>query len=135
MDSTQITKTAVVTGASRGIGLAISKALAAAGFHVVAGARHNTDELRALEAAGSATFVEADVSVPEGPQALIGAAAHRGSIDILVNNAGSANPRFEGILSVNDEQWAESIALNFLSAVRTTLAALPHMLQRGARSS
>lgn len=131
MDSTQITKTAVVTGASRGIGLAISQALAAAGFHVVAGARHNTDELRAIEAVGSATFVEADVLVPDGPQALVAAAAQRGDIDVVVNNAGSANPRFGGILSVTDEQWAESIALNFLSAVRTTRAALPHMLQRG----
>ena len=128
------TKTAVVTGAGRGIGLAVSRALVAADFHVVAAARHNTPELAALESAGSATFVEADVSTPEGPLALIAEAAQGGGIDVLVNNAGTAHPRFDGILSVTDEQWAESLAVNFLSAVRTTRATLPHMLPRGGGS-
>lgn len=127
-------KIAVVTGASRGIGLAVTQALVVADFHVIAGARHNSPPLAALEAAGSARFVETDVSTVEGPQALIAEAARHGEIDVLVNNAGSANPRFDGILSVTDEQWAESLALNFLSAVRTTRAALPHMLQRGRGS-
>lgn len=127
-------KVAVVTGASRGIGLAVSQALVAADFHVIAGARHNTPALAALEAAGSAMFVEADVSTADGPRALIAAAARQGEIDVLVNNAGTANPRFDGILSVTDEQWAESLALNLLSAVRTTREVLPHMVRRGRGS-
>ena len=60
-------KIAVVTGASKGIGLAISQAFADAGAYVIAGARHNSPELQALEAAGSATFVAADLSTPRGP--------------------------------------------------------------------
>ncbi len=122
-------KTAVVTGASKGIGLAISQTLAAAGAHVIAGARHNSPGLQALS--DSVTFVETDLSTPEGPVALIAAAGARDGIDILVNNAGTVTPRFDGILSVTDDQWASSIGVNFLSAVRTTREAIPHMLNNG----
>ena len=131
MDMHLNNKVAVVTGASKGIGLAISQALVEAGAYVVAGARHNSPELQALEGAGSATFIAADLSTPEGPKALIAAAVERGGIDILVNNAGAVAPRFEGILSVTDEQWEASLALNVMSAVRTTREAIPHMLERG----
>ena len=124
-------KVAVVTGASRGIGLATSQAMAAAGAHVIAGARHNSPDLQALEAAGSATFIAADLSVPQGPRSLIAAAADRGGIDILVNNAGSVTPRFGGLLSVTDEDWLDALSLNFLSAVRVTREAIPHMVPRG----
>ncbi|BBY64074.1 SDR family NAD(P)-dependent oxidoreductase [Mycolicibacterium helvum] len=134
MDTNLTDKIAVVTGASKGIGLAISQALAATGAHVIAGARHNTDELQALEAAGSVTFIAADLSTAEGPKALIAAAAERGGIDILVNNAGSVTPRFDGLLSVTDDDWLASVALNFLSAVRTTREAIPHLLARGGGS-
>lgn len=127
-------KVAVVTGASKGIGLAVSQAFAAAGAHVVAGARHNSPALQALEAAGSATFVAADLSTPEGPRALVAAAAERGRIDVLVNNAGAVTPRFDGILSVSDEDWDAALSLNFLSAVRVTREALPHMVSGGGGS-
>jgi NAD(P)-dependent dehydrogenase (short-subunit alcohol dehydrogenase family) len=92
MDTNLTDKVAVVTGASKGIGLATSQALAAAGAYVIAGARHNSPELQALEAAGSATFIAVDLSTPQGPPALIAAAAQRGGVDILVNNAGSVTP-------------------------------------------
>jgi NAD(P)-dependent dehydrogenase (short-subunit alcohol dehydrogenase family) len=127
-------KIAVVTGASKGIGLAISQALAEEGAYVIAGARHNTPELQALEAAGSATFIAADLSTPEGPRALVAAAAERGGVDILVNNAGAVATRFDGILSVTDEEWQDALSVNFLSAVRTTREAIPHMLTRGGGS-
>jgi NAD(P)-dependent dehydrogenase (short-subunit alcohol dehydrogenase family) len=127
-------KIAVVTGASKGIGLAISQALAEEGAFVIAGARHNSPELQALEAAGSATFIAADLSTPEGPRALIAAAAERGGVDVLVNNAGAVATRFDGVLSVTDEQWADSLSINFLSAVRTTREAIPQMLARGGGS-
>jgi NAD(P)-dependent dehydrogenase (short-subunit alcohol dehydrogenase family) len=127
-------KIAVVTGASKGIGLAISQALAEEGAFVIAGARRNTPELQALEAAGSATFIAADLSTPEGPRALVAAAAERGGVDVLVNNAGAVATRFDGILSVTDEEWAAALSVNFLSAVRTTREAIPHMLTRGGGS-
>lgn len=131
MNSNLNNKIAVVTGASKGIGLATSQALAAAGAYVIAGARHNSVELQALEAAGSATFIAADLTTPEGPRSLIAAAADRGGVDILVNNAGSVTPRFDGLLSVTDEDWTSAWTLNFLSAVRTTREAIPHILSRG----
>ncbi len=134
MDLHLTDKVAVVTGGSKGIGLAVSQALAAAGAHVVAGARHNSAELAALEAAGSATFIEADLAGPDGPRALVAEAERRGGVDVLVNNAGLVVPRFGGILSVTDEQWEASLALNLLAAVRTTRAALPSMLSRGGGS-
>lgn len=124
-------KIAVVTGASKGIGLAISEALVEAGAFVVAGARRNSPQLAALEAAGSATFVAADLSTGQGPKALVGAAAERGGVDILVNNAGGVTPRFAGSQSVTDDDWTASWSLNFLSAVRTTREAIPHLLARG----
>ena len=55
-------KTAVVTGASKGIGLAVTKALVDAGAHVVAGARTRGDQLRALEESGQVSFVSVDLS-------------------------------------------------------------------------
>jgi NAD(P)-dependent dehydrogenase (short-subunit alcohol dehydrogenase family) len=131
MDMNLTDKIVVVTGASKGIGLAVSQTFAAAGAHVVAGARHNSPELEALEAAGSATFVTADLATPEGPRALIAAAAERGGVDVLVNNAGAVATRFDGILSVTDEQWDAALSVNFMSAARTTREAIPHMLARG----
>jgi NAD(P)-dependent dehydrogenase (short-subunit alcohol dehydrogenase family) len=134
MDMNLVDKVVVVTGASKGIGLAVSQAFAEAGAFVVAGARHNSPDLQALEAAGSATFVAADLSTPDGPRALIAAAAERGGVDVVVNNAGAVTPRFDGILSVTDEDWDAALALNFLSAVRVTREAIPHMLARGGGS-
>jgi NAD(P)-dependent dehydrogenase (short-subunit alcohol dehydrogenase family) len=134
MDMNFTGKIVVVTGASKGIGLAVSQAFAAEGAHVIAGARRNTDELQALEAAGSATFVAADLSTPDGPRALVAAAAARGGIDVLVNNAGAVTPRLDGILSVTDEDWHAALSVNFMSAVRTTREAIPHMLARGGGS-
>jgi len=124
-------KIAIVTGASKGIGLATTEALVAAGAYVIAGARHNSPALQALEAAGSVTFIAADLSTADGSKELVAAAAERGGVDILVNNAGAVTPRFDGLLSVTDEDWDAALALNFLSAVRTTREAVPHMLARG----
>ena len=59
------------------------------------------------------------------------AAAERGGVDILVNNAGAVVPRFDGILSVTDEEWESSLSLNVMSAVRVTREAVPLMLARG----
>ncbi|HXW36120.1 MAG TPA: SDR family oxidoreductase, partial [Acidimicrobiales bacterium] len=65
---------------------------------------------------------------------LVQAALSEGPIDILVNNAGSVTPRLEGFASVTDEDWSKTMALTFMAAVRTTRAALPHMIARGSGS-
>ena len=124
-------RVAVVTGASKGIGLAVSRALSNEGVHVVAGARQTTDELSALATTGLVQVVEVDLSTETGPAELVAAALERGRLDIVVNNVGAVTPRLDGFLSVTDEQWWFSLTLNLMSAVRTTRAALPVMLEAG----
>ncbi|WP_194918874.1 oxidoreductase [Catenulispora rubra] len=133
MDMHLTGKTAIVTGASRGIGLAVTRALVAEGARVVAGAREITPELKALAAGGEVLAVEADLAAPDGPALLVAAAVRaHGGLDILVNNVGAVHPRTDGFLAVTDEDWDATLAVNFLAAVRTTRAALPHLLERRA---
>ncbi len=88
MDLKLTNKVAVVTGASKGIGLAVTRALVAEGANVVAGAR-TTEGLDKLE---RVTAVAIDLATPQGPAALVQRAldAH-GTIDILVNNVGATS--------------------------------------------
>lgn len=134
MDLDLAGKTAVVTGASKGIGLAVTTALVAEGAHVVAGSRTLTTELESLIPGGTVTFVPCDLATPTGPDALIAAAADLGGVDVLVNNAGSATPRIGGFASVTDDDWIATLTLNLMSAVRTTRAALPQLQRRGGGS-
>ncbi|MER8004252.1 MULTISPECIES: oxidoreductase [unclassified Streptomyces] len=122
-------RTAVVTGASKGIGLAIVEALARAGAHVVAGSRTTSEGLETLVKEGSVTWVPVDLAEPDAAGELVAAAG--GRIDVLVNNVGSAPARTGGFLSVTDEEWRRTIDLNLLTAVRVTRAALPVMLDAG----
>jgi NAD(P)-dependent dehydrogenase (short-subunit alcohol dehydrogenase family) len=125
-------RVAVVTGASRGIGLAITRALVAEGVRVVTGARRSSAELDDLAQTGSVQILEVDLADPAGPGRLIELAGDR--VDILVNNVGSAPARTGGFLSVTDEQWQASIGLNLLPAVRATRSVLPVMLAAGRGS-
>jgi NAD(P)-dependent dehydrogenase (short-subunit alcohol dehydrogenase family) len=127
-------KIAVVTGASKGIGLAITRALAAEGARVIAGARDAGGELGALASRESVHAVSVDLSTPDGPAALVAHAEEFGGLDILVNNVGAVAVRLGGFASVTDDQWLSSLNLNFMAAVRTTRAALTPMLKRGAGS-
>ncbi len=120
---------AVVTGASKGIGLAIVRALAAEGVQVLAGARSSSPELDELAGSGAVRVVRVDLADADGPARLVAAAGER--LDLLVNNVGMAHPRLGGFLSVTDEQWLASINLNLMAAVRATRAALPLMLTAG----
>lgn len=123
-------RTAIVTGASRGIGLACAKALSDAGAQVVAGARTTSDELNALTESASVRAVSVDLAQPDGPAAL--AAAVDGPVDILVNNVGSAPARPDGFLAITDQQWADTLTLNLLAAIRMTRAVLPRMVEHGS---
>ncbi|MEU1090775.1 oxidoreductase [Streptomyces sp. NPDC005892] len=121
-------KVAVVTGASKGIGLAVVGGLVREGATVVAGSRTATPELDALAAEYDVTVVPVDLSTAEGPETLVRKAVERhGRIDILVNNVGAAEPR-ESFLKVSDEDWQNVFGLTFFSAVRASRAALPHLL-------
>jgi NAD(P)-dependent dehydrogenase (short-subunit alcohol dehydrogenase family) len=126
-------KVAVVTGASKGIGLAVARALISEGARVVAGARHTSDELRELTSSSRARYVDVDLSTPAGPAHLVDQAVTAfGRLDVLVNNAGAAHPRPAGFLSLTDEDWQATLTLDFLAAVRATRAALPHLLRSGS---
>ncbi len=125
-------KVAVVTGASTGIGFAVTRALTNEGVHVVAGARKSSAELDILVGGGVVELVPVDLSRPSGPVDLAAVALEHGRIDILVNNVGAAQTRPGGFLSITDEDWAYSIGLNLMAAVRMTRAILPTMI--GARS-
>jgi NAD(P)-dependent dehydrogenase (short-subunit alcohol dehydrogenase family) len=123
-------KTALVTGASRGIGLAIARTLAAEGVRVVGASRTVTPE---LEKAAAAT-VPVDLSTPHGATTVVEQAiAAVGGIDFLVNNVGAGDPEklsLGGFLDASDEQWQAVFDLNLFSAVWTTRAALPSILER-----
>jgi len=125
-------KRALVTGASKGIGLAITRALVAEGAEVIAGARSPSDGLQDYVEGGQVHEVSVDLSDAAGPGRLAEAARALGATDILVNNVGATTPRLDGFTSVTDEQWAASLNLTFMAAVRMTRAVLPEMLERGS---
>jgi NAD(P)-dependent dehydrogenase (short-subunit alcohol dehydrogenase family) len=74
-----------------------------------------------------------DLGSADGPAYLVAEAVSTlGGLDILVNNVGAAHTRVNGFLSVTDQDWTESLTITFLAAVRTTRAALSHLLDRKA---
>ncbi len=128
-------RVAVVTGAGKGIGAAVTRGLLDAGARVVAGSRHAITDLSGLAAHDVLAVVDVDLSTPDGPADLVATATDRfGGLDVLVNNMGGlagGGPRFGGFLSVTDSDWSSSIELNLLSAIRAVRAAVPALLARG----
>jgi 3-oxoacyl-[acyl-carrier protein] reductase len=120
-------KTALVTGASRGIGRAIAQELAAAGASVVIGYRSGKDEAEALAGEIGARAVQADVSTAEDAARLVEEA---GDLDILVNNAGLTR---DGLLArMSDDDWRTVIDTNLSSVFYTCRAVCrPMMKKRG----
>jgi NAD(P)-dependent dehydrogenase (short-subunit alcohol dehydrogenase family) len=120
-------KQVVVTGASKGIGLAIVEALLEEGAAVVAAAPH-VDGLPA-EVHG----VAVDLSTTDGALELVAAASEvfDGGLDVLVNNVGAVRPRLGGFRSVGDDEWIATLTLDFLAAVRVTRGALDLLEARG----
>ncbi len=118
-------KTALVTGASRGIGRAIAVELAAAGASVVVGYRSGQQEAEDVARAIGGRAVQADVADPESARALVEAA---GDVDILVNNAGLTR---DGLLArMSDEDWHTVIATNLSSVFYTCRAVARPMMKR-----
>ena len=127
MDLELSDKVAVVTGASKGIGLAVVRELAAEGAKVVAGARH----VQSLEGIEGVTPVSVDLGDPDGPARLIRRAVdERGRVDVLVNNVGAAHVRLDGFLRLSDADFEASLQLNFFAALRATRAAVEDMTKR-----
>jgi NAD(P)-dependent dehydrogenase (short-subunit alcohol dehydrogenase family) len=122
-------KVAVVTGASKGIGLAVTRALLEEGAIVVAGAR-SVDALERLE---RVTAIALDLAAPDGPAQLIGRTVEQhGRVDVLVNNVGAVRLRMEGFLGTSDQEFEWAMQMNFFAALRATRAALPPMLKQGS---
>jgi NAD(P)-dependent dehydrogenase (short-subunit alcohol dehydrogenase family) len=125
-------KVVVVTGASKGIGLAVVEAFAEEGARVVAGSRTTGEALSGLAERYGVVSVEVDLSMPEGPDELVERAVSEfGGIDVLVNNVGAGDPRMTGFLEISDEDWQRTFNLNLMSAVRASRAALPYLIERG----
>ena len=124
-------KLAIVTGASKGIGLAITRALAREGARVVAAARAASNGLDALAQDADVDFVPVDLGTAAGAAELVAAVATHGIPDVLINNVGAVTPRTQGFLEVTDEQWLFSLNLNLMAAVRVTRATLPSMITAG----
>ena len=103
-------------GASRGIGLAVTRGLVAEGVRVTAGALKSSAELDELAGVGLVRVVEVDLAGPGGPTAVVAAAGDR--IDILVSNVGAAPVRPDGFGQITDADWQASLTLNLVAAVR-----------------
>jgi 3-hydroxybutyrate dehydrogenase len=129
-------KTAIVTGSTSGIGLAIATALAAEGVDIVLNGFGDPAEIErhraALAAAHGvrAAYVAADMAKPTEIRGLVAEAERRfGGVDILVNNAGIQH--VAKIVDFPEERWDAVIAVNMSAAFHTTKAALPGMIARG----
>jgi len=137
MDLGLTDKVAIVTGSSRGLGLASARSLAAEGGRVCICARGEARLREASSEVGAAAgdaarvlAVAADVSQPDGVNAVIDRTVETfGALDILVNNVGLAGGG--GLLETSDDQWREAIDQTLFPAIRASKQAVPHMQRRG----
>lgn len=121
-----MSRTAVVTGASSGIGAATARRLAAEGFSVVIGARR-ADRLAEVAAAIGARPIPLDVTEPDSVETFC---REVGSCDVLVNNAGGALG-VEPIADADEEHWLRMYEINVLGLMRVTKRLLPALLASG----
>jgi len=125
-------KTAIVTGSTRGIGLATAKGLAACGARVVVNGRHQTAVDKAIAMVKAAahdvrvTGVAADLGNADGCASLVEA---EGECDILVNNLGIYS--LQDFFETSDDEWQRFFDVNVLSGVRLSRAYLQGMAERG----
>jgi 3-oxoacyl-[acyl-carrier protein] reductase len=130
-------KVAIVTGGSRGLGLAAAHALIAEGANVLVCARgvdalkQATESLQKSSASGArAAMAVADVSTEPGVKSVVDAALREfGGIDVLVNNVGRA--KGADIEATSDADWQEAFDQTLFPAIRMTRLAVPHIRMRG----
>ena len=131
MDLKLTDKVAVVTGANKGIGFAVTEALVAEGALVVAGSR-STENLDGLD---RVIAMPVDLAAPDGPGSLVQRAIdEHGRLDVLVNNVGAVRIRIEGFLGTSDEEFEWAMQMNFFTGLRATRAALGPMIEQGSGS-
>lgn len=118
---------AIVTGAGRGIGQAIARALAAGGARVVVNYHRSAEAAEALAAEIGGVAVQADVSTEEGCRRLITAAAELGGLDVLVHNAGINKDGL--LLRMSDDEWSSVLDTNLGAAFRLCRAAAEPMFR------
>ncbi|MCO4748291.1 MAG: 3-oxoacyl-ACP reductase FabG [Proteobacteria bacterium] len=121
-------KTALVTGASRGIGRGIAEELARAGAFVIVGYRSRSAEAEEVAAAIGGVAVCGDVGTAEGCAALLEAGAERGGLDILVNNAGVTRDNIA--LKMSDADWHHVLDVNASGTFRLCRGALDQMFRQ-----
>ncbi|MDX9991029.1 MAG: SDR family oxidoreductase [Anaerolineales bacterium] len=123
-------KRALVTGASRGLGYATAKALAAEGARVAINSR-GVEQLQAAAQGLGAVAIPADITEPGAAERVIAeTVASLGGLDILITNAGG--PPSGSFESFDDAAWAKAIDLSLMSHVRLIRAALPHLRRSDA---
>jgi NAD(P)-dependent dehydrogenase (short-subunit alcohol dehydrogenase family) len=123
-------KTALVTGANKGIGHEVARQLAAKGFHVFVGARNPKAGRKAAEEiskqGGKATFLEVDVSDNDSVTTAAGEFSNVADhLDLLVNNAGIIVDGDNAILEISDDLFRKTLETNTLGALRVTRAFVP----------
>jgi NADP-dependent 3-hydroxy acid dehydrogenase YdfG len=121
-----MTRTAVITGASSGIGAATARALARDGFELILGARR-MDRLEALAAEIGGQARGLDVADPESVREFVAAIPH---CDVLVNNAGGALG-LAPVAETDEELWLQMYEANVLGTMRMTRALLPALVESG----
>lgn len=131
-------KTALITGGARGIGAAISRALARDGYHVLINYLSSENEAQTLHEALTsegyrATLLRADVASPNDVRKMVAAALlEAGRVDVLVNNAGISS---WGLLTeTTEETWDRVLTTNLTSSYRLSRALLPNMIRSGSGS-
>jgi 3-oxoacyl-[acyl-carrier protein] reductase len=127
-------RSCAVTGASRGIGLAVAERLCAEGARVLLVARSaealDDAAARCSRAGGEAASLSIDVRDPASGDRILAAATERfGSLDVLVNNAGTA--RRKSLEETTDDDWQDAWDINVMAPLRAMRAAIPGMLERG----
>jgi NAD(P)-dependent dehydrogenase (short-subunit alcohol dehydrogenase family) len=121
-------KRALVTGGTKGMGLAIAKRLAESGAAVLTTARTVPTD----DPVPGVRFVQADVTTPEGTARIVEAVKEKlGGLDMLINTVGGSSTPPGGALALTEEDWLETLHANLLGSVRLDRSLLPLMVAQG----